>query len=255
MHELCKNDSDESILEFNNNIHRLPDINIYHKGKTLLYSACYHGNLKIVKILLFLDANPNILSFGETNLYIAIWRSDINEKKKQNYIDIIFELTTSKKDVEITPKQDVEKKEKIEKYKIDIDQTNLYTFFSPLCYGIIKDNAEIVRILIANYANVNYSVYNKNTRPLHLACQKRNFNIIKNLIDSGAKIYTLDDQFKNPMYYIFNNSYSMEKEATSELLELVKTRGLITIDKYTTTKIPEPKSKLNPRAMEWLGNK
>lgn len=211
LHKLCQTNDTYAL---NLAIKSVPNIDEHYEGKTLLYTACYHGHIEITKILLENGADPNVRSFGSTNMYIATW---------YNYPNIIYELL---------------------KYNANVDDTNNGTIFSPLCYAIYREYTDIVKILVNFGANVNYSVDGKNTRPLHLACQTRNFEIIKTLLNYGADINYRDDYKLLPMYYIVNNeSYSKVKEATPELLKLFSQHNEQVIHKS-----------LNPYASEWIPN-
>jgi ankyrin repeat protein len=205
--------------EFFKLVKKINNINELSEGKTLLYTACQYGNLEITKYLLSNSANPNILSFGSTNLYIATW---------YNHGNIVSELC---------------------KYDVEIDKTNNGTLFSPLCYAIEREYVDIVKILVASKANLNYMIDGKKTRPLHLACQKRNFEIIKILIEHNADIHSLDNYNNNPIFYIHNNfSYSKVPEPSSELIEFINSVLILKKNKNIIT------SKLNPNAVEWNQN-
>lgn len=202
-------------IDFFKLIKEVDNINELYEGKTLLYTACRYGNLEITKYLLSNSADPNILSFGSTNLYIATW---------YNHGDIVNELC---------------------KYNVDIDKTNPGTLFSPLCYAIEREYVDIVQILVASKANLNYMIDGKKTRPLHLACRKRNFEIIKILIEYGADIHSLDNFNNKPIFYIHNNfSYSNVPEPSKELQDFI---NLVLKKNMTIIK----SSKLNPNAVEW----
>jgi ankyrin repeat protein len=211
---LMYNDS----IDFFKLIKKVDNINELYEGKTLLYTACRYGNLEIIKYLLSNSADPNILSFGSTNLYIATW---------YNHGKIVSELC---------------------KYGAEIDKTNSGTLFSPLCYAIEREYVDIVQILVASKANLDYMIYGKKTRPLHLACQKRNFEIIKILIEHGADIHSLDNFNNKPIFYINNNyCYSNVREPSKELQEFINL-----VQKKNMSIIKS--SKLNPNAVEWNQN-
>jgi ankyrin repeat protein len=211
VYKLCQNND---IIALILAIKSVPNINQHYEGKTLLYIACYYGHIEITKILLEKGADPNVRSVGSTNMYIATW---------YNYPNIVKILV---------------------KFGANVDDTNIGTIFSPLCYAIYREYTDIVKILVNSKADVNYSVDGKNTRPLHLACQTRNFEIIKTLLDYGADINYRDEYKLLPMFYIVNNvTYSKVKEATPELLKLLSQHSEQVIYKS-----------LNPNAPEWIPN-
>jgi len=204
-------------IDFFKLIKKVDNIDELYEGKTLLYTSCHSGNLEITKYLLSNLADPNILSYGSTNLYIATW---------YNHIDIVIELL---------------------KYGAQIDKTNNGTLFSPLCYAIEREYVDIVQTLVDYKANVNYMIDGKKSKPLHLACQKRNFKIIKILIEYDADIHSLDNFNNKPIFYIHNNfSYSIVPEPSKELLEFI---NLVLVLKKNNKIIKA--SKLNPNAVEW----
>jgi ankyrin repeat protein len=72
-------------------------------------------------------------------------------------------------------------------FKNQINIPNDFNFY-PIHTACIKNNYKILKLLIKNGASINL-INNKLDTPLHIACKKKNFSIIKLLIDNGADIY------------------------------------------------------------------
>jgi hypothetical protein len=73
----------------------------------------------------------------------------------------------------------------MEEYPIFDEIVDGFNISTLLEYVIIKDNIQLVRLLIGRNHNINYSNFK---RPLELAIYLKNFMISKILMDSGAEI-------------------------------------------------------------------
>ena len=107
--------------------------------------------------------------------------------------------------------------------KNDISQINDYNIdgLTPLHLGVIKGNIDIINLLLEKGSNPNSLSLSKNQTPLHFSYLNQNENtdeIIKDLINHGAKENILDINNKKPsdyLNYIVNTSnlnYSMNKK-------------------------------------------
>ena len=100
--------------------------------------------------------------------------------------------------------------------KNDISQINDYNIdgLTPLHLGVIKGNIDIINLLLEKGSNPNALSLSKNQTPLHFSYLNQNENtdeIIKGLINHGAKDNILDVNNKKPsdyLNYIINNSNS-----------------------------------------------
>ena len=107
--------------------------------------------------------------------------------------------------------------------KNDISQINDYNIdgLTPLHLGVMKGNIDIINLLLEKGSNPNSLSLSKNQTPLHFSYLNQNENtdeIIKDLINHGAKENILDINNKKPsdyLNYIVNTSnlnYSMNKK-------------------------------------------
>merc|ERR1712034_261816 len=126
--------------------------------KTPLIAAAYYGHFKIIQLLLKegaeIDYNSNC---NGTALYCAV---------ENAYLDIVEYLIQNKADVNLRT--------------IEVGIT-------PLSLATLKDNFEIVKILLDNGADVNKTTSDGRT-PLHFAAEFGSFEIAEHLIRNKADI-------------------------------------------------------------------
>ncbi len=143
------------------------------------------------------------------------YKSTLSEKEKELYqskSDSKNSLFSS--DIKITYNNELfEEIEKNNLEKIsqilnnDISKINEYNIdgLTPLHLSVIKGNTEIVNLLLEKGANPNVLSLSKNQTPLHYSYLNQNHNtneIIKNLINHGAKENILDINHKKPSDYL-----------------------------------------------------
>jgi len=198
-------------------------LDVKYNGNTLLYTACYYGNIEVVKILLQYGLDPNVKSSGSTNLYIATWR---------NHANVIDELL---------------------KYNALINEPNDNTDGAPpLCYAVIQNNIECLELLLKKGADLNYMpmyksyygyndiksmsvclyyailnnnmiivskilekepkvinmICNKQT-PLHVACYNANVDIASFLIKKGANVSAVNSTNDTPLDISVTGGYHL----------------------------------------------
>ena len=104
----------------------------------------------------------------------------------------------------------------------DISQLNEYNLegYTPLHLSIIKGNINIIKLLLKKGANPNALSLSKNQTPLHFSYLNQNDNtdeIIKDLINHGAKQNLLDINNKKPSDYLNINESNSNLNSNNSL--------------------------------------
>ena len=161
------------------------------------------------------------------------YQSPIKEKQKELYqskSDSKNSLFSS--DIKISYRtelfQEIEKnnyKKVLEILNNDATQINEYNIdgLTPLHLSVIKGNKEIINLLLEKGANPNVLSLSKNQTPLHFSYLNQNDNtdeIVKNLINHGAKENILDINHKKPSDYLninINSSNSITNSLNKKI--------------------------------------
>lgn len=170
----------------------------YHEETALMCASKAH-NMEFIKLLLFQNANVNIIDqTGKSALIYAIE----NIYGKYN-IESIYNI------IELLLDRDAE---------IDIVDNNGVT---PLIYSIKAGNIEIVKLLLDKGANPNVCGKNEDT-PLIYAVKTGNIEIVKLLIDKDAKpnvcgkdgifplFYAIHEQYEDIVQLLINNNANVD---------------------------------------------
>lgn len=97
----------------------------------------------------------------------------------------------------------------------DINHEDNYGF-TPLFYAVIANNTTAVSVLIKNNVIINHAAGEMGRKPIHIAAQFGCLDTMKILIDHGANIDSLDNNFHTP---IIISSYYSHSEISAFLLE------------------------------------
>ena len=161
------------------------------------------------------------------------YQSPIKEKQKELYqskSDSKNSLFSS--DIKISYRtelfQEIEKnnyKKVLEILNNDMTQINEYNIdgLTPLHLSVIKGNKEIINLLLEKGANPNVLSLSKNQTPLHFSYLNQNDNtdeIVKTLINHGAKENILDINHKKPSDYLninINSSNSISNSLSKKI--------------------------------------
>lgn len=260
------------------------DLNRVKNGSTLLYTACYNGDLEVVKILLQSGADPNIKSNGATNLYIVSWRNyasiidelikydaKINEPNDntdgappllyavmQNNIDCVKSLLKHGANLTYMPMY-------IPYYRSELNN-NIESMRVCLYYAIMRNQIDIIIKIIEKDNKIINMIYNNNT-PLHDACYIGNVDIVTELIKRGANVNSLTLNNNTPLditvsggyYLIFDilikKNAIFDYERLDNLLTSVVNDPTIYSRNpygYNQTMNRFSKKKLNPNASSWV---
>ena len=80
------------------------------------------------------------------------------------------------------------------------------TFGLPIIAAAARGNSQIVRILLANGADVNRANDTKSTA-LHEACRRGNLELVKELLASGSSISHVSDSYGSPLHVAVKNGH------------------------------------------------
>ena len=160
---------------------KAPKINVNIKarnGRIPLHSACFHGRLKIVNLLLHHDSQKNVADIkGWTPLHLC---------SQENNLEVVKVLIRSK------PRTDV-----------NIQAQN---GSAPIHLACIKGNISVVQHLLDNKANVNIEDNNFWT-PLSIACRLGFKEIVDLLIARGANATAKIKGGRNVLHVVAFNGF------------------------------------------------
>ncbi|MDR6462904.1 ankyrin repeat domain-containing protein [Chryseobacterium sediminis] len=215
--ELAKAVQDDDIDKIDEEIKNNHQIINYQErkyGKTLLHLSSYNNNYKAFKELLKLGANPNIADSSHcTTPLIEVVQSFDNKLK---YAE---ELIKYKADVNYVECNNGSKQQK--------------TNNTALIASSSQNNLEMVKLLVKNGANINYTNSNDEDA-LSLATLFKNYDIVLYLLQEGAdcrKILYTKGGAVNPKDIYMKDWIESEADHSakeySEIKELLKKKGCL----------------------------
>ncbi|WP_082632631.1 ankyrin repeat domain-containing protein [Chryseobacterium sp. IHB B 17019] len=167
--ELTKAVWDDDVDKIDEEVKKNPRILNYQEtlyGKTLLHLSSYNNNYKAFKELLRLGANPNIAdSLHCTTPLIEIALS-FDDKTK--YAEELIKYKANVNYVECNSGKEEQK-----------------TYATPLIAASNRNNLELVKLLIGNGANINYTNPNGEDA-LSAAALFKNYDVVLYLLQQGA---------------------------------------------------------------------
>lgn len=215
--ELAKAVQDDNVDRIDEEIKKNPQIIDYqeHKyGKTLLHLSSYNDNYKAFKELLKLGANPNIADSSHCTTPLIEVAQSFDDKLK--YAE---ELIKYKADVNYVECNDGKEQQK--------------TNNTALIASSGRNNLEMVKLLVKNGANINYTNPNDEDA-LSLATLSKNYDIVFYLLQQGAdcrKILYTKGGAVNPKGIYMKDWIESEADHSakeySQIKELLKKKGCL----------------------------
>jgi len=167
--ELAKAVQDDNIEKIDEEIQKNPSIVNYQEskyGKTLLHLSSYNDNYKAFKELLKLGANPNIADSSHCTSPLIEVALSFDDKTK--YAEELIRYKANVNFVECNSGKEDQK-----------------TNTTPLIAASGRNNLKLVKLLIKNGADINYTNPNDEDA-LSLAILSNNYDIILYLLQAGA---------------------------------------------------------------------
>lgn len=215
--ELAKAVWDDDIDKIDEEVKRNPQIINYQEskyGKTLLHLSSYNNNYKGFKELLKLGANPNIADSSHCTTPLIEVALSFDDKTK--YAQELIKYKANVNYVECNSGKE--------------DQKNNAT---PLIAASRQNNLELVKLLIENGANINYTNPNDEDA-LSLATLLKNYDIVLYLLQQGAdcsKILYTKGGAVNPQDIYMKNWINDEADHSvkeyQEIKELLRKKGCL----------------------------
>lgn len=206
---LIEHGADPFSLERDANLNAIVTINC-HEG-TPMHLASRSGHLEIIKLLLEHGADLNVKdNYGSTPLHEAVRKHDPN-------LDVVQWLMENGADAHIkdnygeTAFQSACKLGRFELVKSLIDNGAFAvednTEWHPLHFACRHNfPVKITKLMIANGASDFINTKEYFETPLHIACDKRNFELAKLLLKNGASTNAFEIGGKTPMHLVCGNS-------------------------------------------------
>ena len=174
------------------------DLNALGKhDEPALHAAAYAGNLETVKILLQRGVDVNQKGdCGELALHWAAGRRAINKDKEDSYDKIEKLLIESGSDLNITAREDGPDLNARTGQKEPVNQINEM-------FRFVNTNKRMELMGITDYQLIGprYLHFGVGDTPLHSAARWGRINIVKQLIQAGAKIDPQNSLGQTPMHY------------------------------------------------------
>jgi hypothetical protein len=169
-----------------------------------------------------------------------------NQKTKEEFVTLtdsqgvarFYSIPRGKYDLEITGngfspyERSIRIKEQIEpNVKITVNSFSAVGDFIfdwseiPMFRAIAQDDNETVRQMIVN-ANFNVDTKDESGQTaLHVAVQHQNLEIVRFLLEKGAKVNVKDKQKREPLAMVFESFGEDDEEATREIFRLLVSKG------------------------------
>lgn len=200
------------------------DVNLIHINHTPLITACYNGNLSITRVLIEANANVNLGDEYETPLTIAC---------EKGHISIVEELIKAGADVNLvkyckTPltsacaNKHLDVVVKLIKMGANVNLSD--GCYTPLTISCGRGHLRLVQELIKAGADINLKIGNETALssacghgcwnvaeelvkagvnikyvPLLITCGEDKPNIVKKLIQEGAEVLFVNDEYEIPI--------------------------------------------------------
>ncbi len=215
--ELAKAVQDNDIDKIDEEIQKNPSIVNYQEskyGKTLLHLSSYNDNYRAFKELLKLGANPNIADSSHCTSPLIEVALSFDDKTK--YAEELIRYKANVNYVECNSGKENQK-----------------TNTTPLIAASGRNNLKLVKLLIKNGADINYTNPNDEDA-LSLATLSNNYDIILYLLQEGAdcsKVLYKKGGAVNPKDIYMKNWIEDEADHSvreySEIEELLKKKGCL----------------------------
>lgn len=220
-------------------------------GNTLLMVAVKNNNVKMVKHLLQLKADPNIINNEELSAL------DISRKNRTEEIsEIIKEFQYND-----WKKYDNRFTEEFFEYGINNDNSKIVEEFlsngrniddptisneiSPIVYALFESSQNVVFLLLENNVNPNHTF---DTRPiLSIAVMFNQYEVVKKIIEKGADINAVDGPLTTALMFA-------AEEENLDILKLLIANGAdpTLVDKKNETAKAKAKAKKYNKIVEFL---
>lgn len=175
--------------------------NIFEEGQTKLYKSILNQDILVIERLLLNGADVNKKnSFDSDFEHINKNSLDASiEIRNLEIIDLLIKYNTNKNTLIALSLE----KNKLDIAKYIINKNNDfniidYNFISPLYQAILKEDLEIIELLLEKNANPN--LINKNKSVLHIACSVQNLLIVKLLIKYAVNVNIQDNDGRIPLF-------------------------------------------------------
>ena len=168
-------------------------------GLTALHFACLRGDVKIVEMLLFAGANPNLLMTNSENIdediepdSNLVWDNDVTLQTIQhlkdlgNYSPLHIAVRDRRLDVSRL----------LLEHGADVNVED-FGKCTPLHWAANNGDCLIVELLINYGARINVQDLAEST-PLHEAVRKNDIQVVKKLLAEGADPYMKDIGWQSP---------------------------------------------------------
>jgi hypothetical protein len=208
---------DDDVDKIYEEVKKNPQIINYQEskyGKTLLHLSSYNNNFKSFKELLKLGANPNIADSSHCSTPLIEVAQSFENKLK--YAEELIKYHANVNYIECS-EGNLEQK------------TNL----TPLIAASGRNNLEMVKLLVENGANINYTNSNDEDA-ISLATLSKNYDIVLYLLQKGAdcsKVLYKKGGAVNPQDIYMKNWIENEADQSakeySEIKELLKKKGCL----------------------------
>lgn len=209
---------DDDTEEIEKEISKNPKLLNYQEpifGNTLLNLSIYNDNYKSFVKLLQLGANPNITDFKHCGSPLITACEDFEDKTK--YAKELIKFGANVNYVECNKGKEEQK-----------------TNRTPLIYSCIRGNRELVELLIANGASVNF-VNTNSEYALSAAALAKHYDLVLYLLKHGAdcsnilyKKYNADNS-ETPVYFKdwVKNEDTKSSSEYSEIMVILKNKGCL----------------------------
>ncbi|XP_051170561.1 putative ankyrin repeat protein RF_0381 [Leptopilina boulardi] len=176
------------------------DVNIVNKyGATPLHFATKKRNIEIVENFLKNDADVNTVNdYGETPLYIAFTEGNLHlinillqnsaKLNGQDKFRKIILLAAEKNDIELLEILFKHAAKIYQPEKTYEERTNKEHLMTALHFAARNGNLKIVKLLMTNGFDRIDAINEMGETPLDLSIQSNCLNVVKHLIENGAKI-------------------------------------------------------------------
>jgi len=228
------------------------DVNITDSiGNTVLMFAVKKNNVQMVKQLLQLRADPNLINNQERS---ALDMSRDNKTEKISEIIKDFQYKDWKK-------HDHKFSEEFFEYAIKNDNSNIVEAFlingknvndaivsnglSPIVQALFENSKKVVFLLLDNNVNPNESF---DTRPIiTIAAMFNQYEIVKKLIEKGANVNAVDGPLTTALMFA-------AEEGNIDLVKLLIINGANTtiVDRKNETALDKAKEKNHIKIVDYL---
>jgi ankyrin repeat protein len=242
------------LKEFNK-ILRYTNVNVTDSiGNTILMFAVQNSNVQMVKQLLQLKADPNMVNNKELSA-LDISRNNKTEEiselikefqytdwKKHNnkFTEEFFEYAINNDNVKIV--------DAFLKNGRDINDPTISNGLSPIVNAIFANSQEVVFLLLDNKVNPDHSF---DTRPIiTIAAMFNQYEVVKKIIEKGGDVNALDGPLTSALMFA-------AEEGNLEIVKLLITNGADAslVDRKNETALDKAKAKKRDKVVAFLSKK